>query len=146
MFSDYEKVLLALCIYREARGEVSEARRAVAWTVRNRIYSNTHWWGRTWAEVITKPYQFSSFNRNDPNVTVFPLSEDSAWLDCLAIASEVYEGHGGDVSGGATHYHDDSIVPPTWTGNMNLILKVGRLNFYKEKSGVPEPYASNPNV
>lgn len=131
-FSDYEQIILALCLYREARGETSEAKRAVAWTIRNRVMQPS-WWGKSWIEVITRPYQFTSFNRGDANVGVWPKTTDSTWLDCLSIASEVWEGKGPDNSGGATHYFDDSLAdnPPLWARELQPTVKVGRLNFFR---------------
>jgi N-acetylmuramoyl-L-alanine amidase len=62
--------LLALAIYREARGEDLAAKIAVGCVIRNRV-QHPSWYGRSWFEVITKPYQFSSFNLGEPNSIVF---------------------------------------------------------------------------
>jgi len=130
-FSDYEQVMLALCIWREARGQNPEAQRAVGWVIRNRV-TKPGWWGTDWLSVILKPWQFSSFNRGDPNSILFPSAADNIWTQCLRIASEVYEGKGPDPSGGATSYHDIS-VHPSWTAAQAITVKLGAFVFYKQK-------------
>lgn len=126
----YPLYLLALCIWREARGESVEAKRGVAWAIRNRV-THPGWWGDTWVHVILKPWQFSSFNAGDPNSIKFPSETDNAWQACLVISAEVFEGQGTDPVLGADHYHDVSIEPPAWTREKKLIASIGALRFYK---------------
>lgn len=130
----YEFVLLALCNWREARGEPIEAKTAQAWTVRNRAMQSA-WWGKDWCSVILKPFQYSSFNRNDPNATKLPTPEDSSWQDCLKVAEVVYTGIGVDPTGGATHYYDKSLDnhPPLWAtdGSMVQTTDVGSFRFFR---------------
>ena len=130
----YELVLLALCLWREARGETVAAKEAVAWCIRNRVTHPT-WWGTDWCSVILKPWQFSSFNANDPNAVKWPRPNDASWQSCLVIANAVYAGEGQDPTHGATHYFDDSLKdnPPKWATDESLepAGKIGRLNFYR---------------
>jgi N-acetylmuramoyl-L-alanine amidase len=130
----YEIALLALCIWREARGESVAAKEAVAWAIRNRVLHPT-WWGVDWITVILKPAQFSSFNANDPNAVKWPQMVDNTWLSSLVIAQAVHDGKGVDPTGGATHYFDDSLKdhPPAWAqdGSMELVTKIGSLNFWR---------------
>jgi len=129
----YELSLLMLCVWREARGESDfNAKLGVAWTVKNRV-ALQGWMGRTYPAVITKPWQFSSFNVGDPNASKFPLPhEDKSYQDCLSAAGTAYQGLGSDPTGGATHYYDDSIAAPKWTIGATRTVKIGRLNFYKD--------------
>ena len=78
--------LLGLCIWREARGEAELGKRGVAHAIANRAKSPS-WWGHDWYTVITKPYQFSSFNEDDPNSKKWPAEEDSSWIESLSVAS-----------------------------------------------------------
>lgn len=128
----YELALLMLCIYREARGEPNEAKLGVGWTIKNRI-ALQNWMGKTYAAVILKPYQFSSFNSGDPNASKFPNPlNDTAYPECLAAAKAAYDGVGIDPTGGATHYYDNSISAPKWTEGATKTAMLGRLNFYKD--------------
>jgi spore germination cell wall hydrolase CwlJ-like protein len=130
----YEFILVALCVWREARGEPRDAKRGVAWTIRNRAMQPS-WWGKDWVSVVLKPWQFSSFNADDPNVAKWPSPQDSAWLACMEAAEEALSGSGEDPTGGATHYHDASLDrnPPSWAcdGSMQPTAHLGRLRFYR---------------
>ncbi len=126
----YELFLLSLCCWREARGENLEAKRGQLWSVRNRV-NRPSWWGKDWISVILKPYQYSSFNKDDPNATKWPSPLDSSWIACQKIAREVYDGQGPDPTAGATHYHDTSIEPPNWAGEMQKTVQLGAFIFYR---------------
>lgn len=135
----YEFILLALCIWREARGENLLTKEAVAWSIRNRV-QKPGWWGTGWAGIILQPYQYSSFNRTDPNATKLPIPADPSWQDSLEVAQMIYT-TGADPSlpdptRGATSYFDMSMDhnPPTWAtdGSMVKTCDVGRLHFYRK--------------
>jgi N-acetylmuramoyl-L-alanine amidase len=130
----YDLVLLALCNWREARGESLDAKLAQAWTVRNRAMNPSWWGGPSYASVILKPYQFSSFNHNDPNASKMPTEEDSSWTECLTIANEVYSGTGTDLTSGCSHYFDKSLDshPPSWAAEMVHVIDIGNLRFYRK--------------
>ena len=130
----YPITLLALCIWREARGEVYATKQAVACSIRNRV-QRPGWWGHSWIGCILMPHQYSSFNRNDPNASKFPEANEPAWQDSFDIATKVYQGTMGDNSAGATSYFDASLDddPPKWTtdGSNTHTVDLGRLRFYK---------------
>jgi len=121
--------LLGLCVYREARGEPDEGKRGVAHVVMNRVKAPS-WWGTSVLTVVTHPWQFSSFNENDPNVDIWPKDTDPVWADCLTIAENVLDGTAEDLTDGCNSYYDVSIPPPRWAGT-NPALAIGRLRFYK---------------
>ena len=66
-----EADVLARTIWGEARGEGLEGMRAVANVILNRVkiaeLKNGFWWGSNIIQVCQKPYQFSCWNRSDPN-------------------------------------------------------------------------------
>lgn len=131
----YEFSLLLLCIWREARGESDEAKQAVGWCIRNRVFRpGKTWYGDDWEDVILKPWQFSSFNASDPNATKFPLPTDPSFRSCLYAAKYAYEQLGGDPTMGATYYFDDSLAanPPKWAATMRRTVQIGKLIFYAE--------------
>jgi len=132
--------LLALCCYREARGETIYAKRAVCHVIKNRTLK-PGWWGSDWKSVILKPYQFSSFNSNDHNTYVWPVDNEASWTDCLAAASAVMVGDDPDVTEGAEFYHDSSIsFPKAWGKREDYVntLNIGKLSFYRH-----EPHTGN---
>jgi len=138
-----EGVLLAMCIWGEARGECEAARLGVANVVANRVRRCRY--GAGWRGVILRKWAFSSFNPADPNRSklLHPLDHDAAgvWEACFAVAASVLAGGASDNTSGATHYFDDSLAahPPAWARSplMHPTVKIGRLNFYGELPPAP---------
>jgi N-acetylmuramoyl-L-alanine amidase len=123
--------LLALCAYREARGETTIGKRAVCWVVLNRV-AKPGWWGNSVHSVILRPYQFSSFLPSDPNSNVWPADEDADWEDCLEEAQNALEGKSTDPTGGATLYFSPPLVaPPQEWGQVIATAHIGHLELYK---------------
>jgi spore germination cell wall hydrolase CwlJ-like protein len=125
--------LMALCCYREARGETIFGKRAVCHVIKNRA-SQPGWWGHDIQSVVLKPWQFSSFNPNDPNSTVWPADDSPSWTDSLSAASAVLIGEDQDSTDGATFYHDLSMGwPKAWGKESDYVntLNIGRLRFYR---------------
>lgn len=134
--------LAALCLYREARGESLAAKTAVWAVIKNRAADPRKRWPTDVVGVVIQPYQFSSFNKTDANVTNWPhpkrQGDWKAYLDCWTVLETVLEA---DPTGGAQFYHDSSIAPPVraWLGNGKTeadLLKcktaeIGRLSFYR---------------
>ena len=135
--SAYEFTLLALSVWREARGTSLAAKRAVAFTIRNRA-THPSWWGNGWAGVILKPSQFSSFNKGDPNAVLFQRPQEVSWLESLQVAEEVFgEIKTEDPTNGATHYYSNDIPAPVWTKAMIQTAAVGPFLFFKKESDWP---------
>lgn len=136
----YEFILVALCIWREARGETLDVKKAVGWSIRNR-FLRPGWWGHSWEGIVLLPWQYSSFNHNDPNATKLPTSADPSWGDSLTAASMVWTADVlstpfiPDPTSGADSYFDMSLDsnPPSWAtdGSKQHTLDIGRLHFYR---------------
>lgn len=129
----WEQALLALLLWREARGEAFETKRVVAWSVKNRV-SHPSWWGGDWSSVMTKRDQYSSMTfTGDPNTTKWPQPIDTSWIACMDVAAEVYSVNGPDMALGSTHYFDKSLDanPPAWASSMTHVLDSGNFHFYK---------------
>jgi hypothetical protein len=138
----YEKFLAALALWREARNQSLAAKTAVYHVIVNRATDSKRRWPSSMPEVVLQPWQFSSFNANDPNVSKFPVPSNKpdwkAWLDCEAVVSSPLAA---DPTQGANHYHDNSIPPPAvaWLGKnatpaqlaAKLTCEIGSFKFYK---------------
>jgi spore germination cell wall hydrolase CwlJ-like protein len=125
----WELTLLALCAWREARDQGYDGMLAVAWSIRNRVIKpGNKWWGNDWEEVIEKPWQFSSFNANDPNAKLLPgdPSKDTSWDNALRAAERAYLGIGVDPTMGATHYYNPKVIttPPAWVNAQGTMFKI----------------------
>lgn len=135
----YPNILLALCIWREARNQSRDARVGVKHVIMNRAARPAGPYRRckTIQQNILQgaypsklPAQFSSFNHSDPNSSLLP-NEDyaadwAAWLDCCAIVDEIEP----DPTGGATYYFDTNIPAPRWADPKQFTVQIGKLRFY----------------
>ena len=67
--TDKDRDILARTLWGEAWGESLAGQIAVAWTIRNRVNDgkDKSWWGEGYGGVCQKPYQFSCWNKSDPN-------------------------------------------------------------------------------
>lgn len=126
----YERVLLALTIWREARGESREAKIAVGCSVRNRVH-NPKWWGTDYISCLVKKWQYSSLtDPKDRQLTTWPKADDDIFEECLDIADSVITGKLYSTMPGADSYYDTSIPPPAWATEDKKVGIIGRLVFY----------------
>lgn len=128
-------LLLALCIWREARGESLDAKIGVARTVINRCQVKGQGFPSTISENILKPGQFSSFNEGDPNSTKYPEHDDPSWRDSLKAAQE--SGASDPILGAVFYFSPPLNAPPrlksgkcAW-GDVEHTVSIGNLNFYR---------------
>ena len=117
---------LALCVWREARGETLLGKMLVAQTIENRVIDPR--WPDTYVGVITQPFQFSAFNKSDPNVTAYPAETDRAWPDCVAAADLVLAAPSPLTA--ANHYHTTGVTP-AWKQDDKIVSREGHHVFYR---------------
>jgi hypothetical protein len=122
--------LTALCTWREARGCSDEAIRGVLHVIRNRAITPS-WWGKGYVGVILKPYQFASFNKNDPNAMKFPEADDPIFKKILVMTETIIAGQDQDLTGGAVLYHSMDVFPD-WAAKSVQTAKLGPFTFYRE--------------
>ena len=134
IFSDTD--IIARTLYGEARGEVAKvgiiALEAVASVIWNRWQSHPSYFGQTPRDVCLKPYQFSCWNKNDPNLKLLlsPLN-DILYDLCHDVAKRFITGRGVDVVHGSDHYHAVWIAPPSWAYEKKPVIDIGVHRFYK---------------
>lgn len=135
---DADRIILALTLWGEARGEAVEGRIAVASVIHNRLIDGR--WGSSYAVVCQKPWQFSCWNANDPNrVKLAALQAEIERGDfiepiigeCLWIAEGLIAGKILPRVQKATHYFASSIQPPTWTQGATFVDTIGHHSFYQ---------------
>jgi N-acetylmuramoyl-L-alanine amidase len=129
--------ILAKTLYGEARGEGLIGLEAVANTIMNRVKvakekGGKFWWGGDVISVCTKPYQFSCWNKKDPNREKLEKlnSKDKIFAACLRIARKAVAGILKDNTEGSTHYHTKAIEP-FWAKNQIPDAEIGEHLFYK---------------
>lgn len=139
-YRELEIDVLARTLWGEARGEGPEGMKAVACVVLNRVAvaqdKGKYWWGNNVIQVCQKPYQFSCWNRSDPNFQKLQAvdSADLYFATALRIARRALNGCLEDNTAGATHYHASSISP-YWAQRQGPSAKIGNHIFYRIKEG-----------
>ena len=153
LFEQPGDLLLALTLYGEARGETAMGKRAVAWCVRNRM-DKAHDWkaarGRshplfgdgTVAGAVLKPWQFSCWNKGDPNLPnlleIVQTNGESAgagmWAVLKAVAAGVLKEspEWDDPTYGATHY----VIVSLWGGPGDKWFQQGEIEAGRTKETV----------
>lgn len=127
---------LARTLWGEARGEGSGGMQAVACVILNRAAHakkmGGYWWGNTILDICHKPFQFSCWNKEDPNYRKL-LSVDEGdvyFVTARRVATRGVLGFLKDTTQGATHYHARGITPK-WAIGQKPSAVIGRHIFYK---------------
>lgn len=127
--TDY--AVLALCLWREARGQGQAGMTAVGCVVRNRVQRHNS----SFYTECTKKWQFSSISApGDPQLGLWPAASDLIWGAAQILASNLIDGHVDDITNGATLYYDDSIAfPASWNRNKVVPLgMIGKFHMFRE--------------
>jgi N-acetylmuramoyl-L-alanine amidase len=136
--TEKDRDILARTLWGEARGENLTGQIAVAWTIRNRVLDGKEksWWGEGYAGVCQKPYQFSCWNKNDPNHTYLSGARPIPFRELAQAriaADQVIDGKVPDPTGAATHYYAIAMkTPPAWAAKAKQTLKLGGHVFFKD--------------
>ena len=128
--------VMARTLWGEARSEGQQGMEALASVILNRANhakrEGSFWWGNTIIQVCQKPYQFSCWNKSDPNFKKLTAvtTDDMHFATALRVARRAVLGMVKDKTGGATHYHTIDILP-FWAKNQKPTTRIGRHIFYK---------------
>lgn len=132
--------VLARTLWGEARGEGANGMLAVACVILNRVAlaaampGGKYWWGNNIVHVCQKPYQFSCWNRCDPNFQKLQAvnETDPDFEVALRIARLAVSGKLQDEVNGATHYCAAG-TNPYWAKSEMPVCTVGHHIFYNMK-------------
>jgi N-acetylmuramoyl-L-alanine amidase len=142
--TDSDTVLLARLLFGETRGELKTDGVAVAYTAISRARDDDPSNGNTLREAILADYQYSTFNKNDPNYEKVKNPEKydvTSWNECLNLAQGILSGKYSDPTNGATNYYllegmskdrNGNRKEPSWAKSDRL-AKVGKI---RTKSGL----------
>lgn len=144
MFDFYRGIetdVLARTLWGEARGEGLDGMIAVAGVVLNRVriakdHGGRYWWGSNVIQVCQKPYQFSCWNRSDPNFQKLQSvdEKDLYFAAALRLARQALAGTLPDTTKGATHYHAKN-ASPYWARGQAPVAEIGNHIFYRLLEG-----------
>lgn len=135
-YNDMEIDVLARTLWGEARNQGSAGMQAVACVILNRVRVARHfggyWWGNDIRAVCHKPYQFSCWNRNDPNLRklIAVTESDIHFATAKRIARRAVLGFLDDQTYGADHYHARHVAP-AWAKGRRPSNVIGQHIFYK---------------
>lgn len=136
---DYDVVdahWMALTMWGEARNQGEIGMRAVGHVIANRRAAKTH--GTFVTDTVSAAWQFSCWNKNDPNRAMMLAIEDlpeggaahRQWLAARRIATEVLAGRSSDPTGGALFYHTTA-VQPAWSRGVVPVTQIGDHLFFR---------------
>lgn len=126
-------LFLAATIWGEARGETLSGQRAVAEVIMNRLATGR--WGRTVEHVVTAPWQFSVWNKNDPNykhMMDFVTIKKRIPAMQLSVASLALSGRmARRLPSDTLHYYNPRGVrqTPNWVSTGREPIIIGRHHF-----------------
>ena len=130
--------VLARTMWGEARNEGRAGMQAVANVVMNRV--NSRRFPNTAAKVCKQPWQFSVWNKGDPNLEKMKrvTISDSRFKLALEIAEKALSGNLRDITGGADHYLNIAFTNeirggslPHWVNLDKKTTDIGRHTFLK---------------
>jgi len=139
-FDQDDVKIMAKTLFGEARGEVKsvgiDALRAVGSCIINRYCEQT-WYGKKIKEICLKPFQFSCWNKTDPN---YPLLMKEIRLNALfdlcldvslgLLTQPIPTHQTTDLTLGSNHYHALGILPH-WAKTAKQMTRIGHHLFYK---------------
>lgn len=142
-WDDYYKAMLALTMWREARGEGREGMRAVGHVIRNRVRNGTF---GDWDHVITSKWQFSSISApGDAQLVRWPDSPDDRFALAMQLTDAIFEDNDPDITSGSLWYANLDFVPASSTfwetvarnPDNEFAVKIGNHTFYRKKIARP---------
>lgn len=132
---DYSRFMMALTVWREARGETLIGKVGVACVIWNRLKDGRNRWPKNVVGVVLQRAQFSCFDVGDVNAVLFPRTdvkgEWEAWEESVRACEEAVMGN--DPTDGANHYHaiPDGRPFPRWAAAAQETRQIGRHRFYR---------------
>jgi N-acetylmuramoyl-L-alanine amidase len=106
---------LALCAWKEARGDGDEAMQAVMHVIFNRV--GAVGFPRTIHDVIYQKNAFTSMSvSSDPEYNLKPLDGDPQYAYCIEIANAIQSDP--DVTNGAHYYENEATATSGWFGRV----------------------------
>jgi spore germination cell wall hydrolase CwlJ-like protein len=136
LYKEMEVDTMARTMWGEARGQGSLGLQAVACVILNRVRiareRGDMWWGNTIIQVCQKPYQFSCWNKSDPNYKkLLAVGVDNPYFaTCLRLARYAVYARLDDPTHGADHYHAAGIMP-FWAQHEKPVAVIGDHIFYR---------------
>jgi N-acetylmuramoyl-L-alanine amidase len=133
--------IMARTVYGEIRNGLWPDMVGVAWVIRNRAEidlkgdNKPDWWGETIRGVCLKPWQFSCWNADDPNLPRLKSVNTMSipFRNCLAVCAAVLGGLEADPTMRSTHYYNPLVVDePKWAKGKKPVVRIGAHSFFND--------------
>ena len=141
-YDDNDIHSMALCVWKEARGEGQDGMRAVAHVIKNRV--GTAGFPPNLHEVIMQKNAFTSMSvASDPEFNLIPPTGDTQFAYCTALCPSVLTGDDLDITDDAHYYENAAAATSGWfarviagpdgygTEGHSLTAHIGKQNFYR---------------
>ena len=132
---------MALCVWKEARGQFNIGMQAVAHVIKNRV--GTPGFAKTLHDVIYGKNQFTSMSvPADREFNLIPPDGDAQFAYCMGLCPTVLSGDDADPTFGAHYYDNPKTATSGWftrviagpdgngTEGHSLTATIGSQNFY----------------
>ncbi len=130
--TEHDLEIFCKTLYGECRGESLEGQVAVACVILNRFNSKKWFSADTIAGVCQKDWQFSCWNKNDPNRKILENLDRKDWYKFVAIVNEAQKK---DIIEGCCHYCTNTVADKTsWAKDKTPDFIIGNHFFYKDIS------------
>jgi len=131
--------IMARTLWGEARNTGITGMKHVASVILNRA-KHPRWWGHDVASVCLKPYQFSCWNSDDPNLSKLSVVTvaNRQFSDARYLAAQALAGNLVDETGGADSYYALSMPsPPSWIARATHTMSDGFHSFWRVELPAP---------
>lgn len=116
-YDDQDLHSMALCVWKEARGEGQIGMQAVAHVISNRV--GTPGFARTLHDVVYGKNQFTSMSvPHDPEFNLVPPPGDPQFSYCTTLCPQVLNKSDADPTHGAHYYENAATATSGWFGRV----------------------------
>lgn len=116
-YDDNDIHSMALCVYKEARGEGQDGMRAVAHVIKNRV--GAIGFPKTLHDVIFQKNAFTSMSvSQDPEFNLIPPAGDVQFAYASAICPSVLSGGDADLTDDSHYYENAATATSGWFGRV----------------------------
>lgn len=116
-YNDHDLHSMALCMWKEARGEGMLGMRAVAHVIKNRV--GAEGFPKTLHDVIYQKNAFTSMSvPADPEFNLIPPPGDVQFASCMTLAPLVLNESDIDLTDGARYYENAATATSGWFGRV----------------------------
>ena len=140
MLTIEDLIIASKTVYGESRGETQQGKFAVAHVLMNRWKNQRGQWVKddTLAKTCLRPWQFSCWNSNDPNLPKLQEVDlnDKLFRECMIAVLKAYNEPDKDPTWGSHHYITTRLLnkgfPKSWGARKEPVVRIGVHSFFND--------------